>query len=96
MTLPKLPGHYGRQPKPVRVPSAIRTWLEEHPAAWSGWPTFEALEWEDQQARVARLVAAGCPRDFAREVQAVNAAIADIRRARRKRVARATAATAWA
>lgn len=39
----------------------LNTWLQQHPEAWYGWPTFRALEGAHAKARLDRLKQHGCP-----------------------------------
>lgn len=41
--------------------NALQRWLQATPLAWEGWPTFHALDREEQQQRMERLKKHGCP-----------------------------------
>lgn len=85
------PLRLGRGRRQPAVSTALYHWLRTHPQAWSGWPTFDALDWIDQQARRRRLVAAGCPEGLLSSLPAVNVAIARIRLQRRATLERQAA-----
>ena len=41
--------------------SRLNTWLQLHPRAWHGWPTFQAVEGKHAKERLDRLQREGCP-----------------------------------
>lgn len=60
-------------------------WLKAHPLAWSGWPTTNALDDEVlRRGRARRLFTHGCPPKLAREVDAADRIIAELRARHRK------------
>jgi hypothetical protein len=66
----------------------LERWLRANPRAWDGWPTFDPIDWQDEDARYKRLRVAGFASTSLSSgelVSAANSIIGAIRNERRRR-----------